>query len=844
MSGMSGSDRFAAPPPRAGGPGAYGFEDWVGRAVALRPRTHAVIDGQLVPAASGRTYADCTARDGSEIAQVAACDAVDADRAVAAARSAFDDGRWSDVAPAERKRVLLRFAEAIRADLEYLALVEALDCGKPIHDTLGVDAVKPAITIQWYAEAIDKLYGEVAPTGPGALALVTREPIGVCGLIVPWNYPLIITAWKIGAALAAGNTVVLKPATQSPLSAIRLGELALDAGLPAGVLNVVPGPGSVVGPALARHPAVDKISFTGSTEVGKSLLREIGASDVKAITLELGGKSPQVVLGDVRDLEAAASAIGWGIFYNGGQTCNAGSRLVVARGVRDELVGRIADLGRSLAPGDPLDPATRLGAMVDERQLQTVLGYVDLGQREGARVELGGGRVREETGGYLRPAHDPGRRRQPDAGRARGDLRACPDRDRGRRRRRSRPRRERLALRAGGRGLDPGRHEGAPDRPPPASRHGLGEHLRYGRPHGAVRRLPPVRLRARQVAARPRRLHPAQDNLARPLRLTGSLPAARGARRPDERGSRMRVGFIGLGRMGAPMAANLVRAGFAVTVNDLRREVAAPLEALGAAWAATPRELAATADILVTMLPGPPQVEAVLFGPDGAFDGLASGATWIDMSTTTPTVGRRAADLGAARGIRCLDAPVSGMTTGATAGTLQIFVGGDRETVERVLPVLRAMGDPERIFHVGAKGTGYAVKLCLNLLWFIHAAAAAEVLVLGVRAGVDLAILRRALVASPANSNFLEHDIDGLLAAGDYDEGFTLDLVTKDLGLAIDLGRETGTPLEVSALVEQIHRRARACYGDGAGEMTAVKLVEEATGTWLRLPAAPAEAGA
>ncbi|MFM2106384.1 MAG: hypothetical protein RL338_1416 [Chloroflexota bacterium] len=377
--------------------------DWVARAAALRPRTNAVIDGRSVPAASGRTYRDVTARDGSTIAEVAECGVEDVDRAVAAARAAFDDGRWSELAPADRKRLLLRFAELIDRDREYLALVEALDCGKPISNTLNVDAKKPGPVIAWYAEAIDKLYGEVGPTGPNALSLVTREPIGVCALIVPWNYPLIISAWKLGAALAAGNTVVLKPASQSPLSAIRLAELALEAGIPAGVLNVVPGPGSVIGSALARHPGVDKVSFTGSTEVGKSLMRDIGETDVKAITLELGGKSPQVVLADVADVDAAASAIGWGIFYNVGQTCNAGSRLVVHRDVREALVAKVAELGRELAPGDPLDPATQLGAMVDERQMERVLGYVDLGRTEGARVELGGERVREETGGFYIP---------------------------------------------------------------------------------------------------------------------------------------------------------------------------------------------------------------------------------------------------------------------------------------------------------------------------------------------------------------------------------------------------------------------------------------------------------
>jgi acyl-CoA reductase-like NAD-dependent aldehyde dehydrogenase len=334
---------------------------------------------------------------------VAQGDVEDVDRAVAAARNSFDDGRWADQSPANRKRVLLKLADLIRANRDELALLESLDVGKPIRDTLAVDVPSAAKTIQWYAETIDKVYGEVGPTGPDALSLVTREPIGVVAAIIPWNYPLIIAAWKLGAALATGNSVVLKPASQSPLSALRLAELAAEAGLPDGVLNVVPGPGAVIGDALARHQGVDKIAFTGSTEVGRSLLRAVGESDVKIISLELGGKSPQLVLADVGDLEAAASTIGWGIFYNSGQSCNAGSRLIVHRGVREELVERIAALGRQLAPGEPLDPATQLGSMVDERQMDKVLGYVALGREEGARVVAGGERVREETGGYYLP---------------------------------------------------------------------------------------------------------------------------------------------------------------------------------------------------------------------------------------------------------------------------------------------------------------------------------------------------------------------------------------------------------------------------------------------------------
>ena len=377
--------------------------DWIERAAAIRPRNEAFIDGRFVPAASGRTFDDVAGRDGRVITTVAEGGTEDVDRAVGAARRSFDDRRWADMSPAKRKVILLKLAESIRSNRDELALLESLDVGKPIRDTLAVDVPSAAKTMQWFAETIDKVYGEVGPTGPDTLSLVTREPIGVVAAIVPWNYPLIVTAWKLGAALSTGNSVVLKPASASPLSALRLAELAAEAGLPNGVLNVVPGPGPILGEALARHPGVDKIAFTGSTEVGMSLLRAIGETDVKAISLELGGKSPQVVLADVGDVEAAASAIGWGIFYNSGQTCNAGSRLVVHRSVREELVERIADLGRQLAPGEPLDPATRLGSIVDARQLDKVLGYVDIGRREGARVVTGGERVMEDTGGFYVP---------------------------------------------------------------------------------------------------------------------------------------------------------------------------------------------------------------------------------------------------------------------------------------------------------------------------------------------------------------------------------------------------------------------------------------------------------
>jgi 3-hydroxyisobutyrate dehydrogenase len=299
-------------------------------------------------------------------------------------------------------------------------------------------------------------------------------------------------------------------------------------------------------------------------------------------------------------------------------------------------------------------------------------------------------------------------------------------------------------------------------------------------------------------------------------------------------GERPIVGFIGLGRMGAPMAINVLRAGFDVVAFDMRTEATEPVVAAGAVAAESAAGTAASCDVLITMLPGPPQIEAVMTGRGGAFQALREGAVWIDMSTSTPAAGRALAREGEPRGVAVVDAPVAGMVRGAVAGTLQVFAGGAAADVMRVRPVLEAMGDSDKVVHVGSRGAGYAVKLCLNLLWFMHAAASAEVLVLGAKAGVEVGTLRRALVGGPAGSVLLERDIDSVFE-GDYDESFTLDLVTKDLGLAVDLGRDLGVPLELGALVEQLHRRARAMYGDGAGELSAVRLVEEAAGVKLRL---------
>ena len=374
--------------------------EWEERARRASIPTRAWIGGRFTDAASGQSFETICPRDGSVLAEVARCGPQDVDLAVRAARESFEDGRWAGKAPAERKEVLFHLAALIEAHLEELALLETLDVGKPISDSLAVDVPAAASYFRWYAEAIDKRYGEVAPTGPDSLATITREPFGVVGAVIPWNYPLILTAWKVAPALATGNSVVLKPAEQSPLTALVVAELAAEAGVPDGVLNVVPGFGEEAGAALGRHMDVDKVTFTGSTEVGKAFLRYAGESNMKSVSLECGGKSPQVVLADTPDLDAAAASIASGIFYNAGQTCHAGSRVVVDRRIRDELVERVIGLSGRMPPGDPLDPGTTLGTIVDERQMERVLSYVELGKEEGARIAAGGKRALVESGGY------------------------------------------------------------------------------------------------------------------------------------------------------------------------------------------------------------------------------------------------------------------------------------------------------------------------------------------------------------------------------------------------------------------------------------------------------------
>jgi gamma-glutamyl-gamma-aminobutyraldehyde dehydrogenase len=378
--------------------------EWEARAAALRIRDQAFIDGRYVDAASGKTF-DCTSPiDGRVICRVAECEAEDVDRAVRVARAAFADGRWSDATPVQRKRTLIRFAQLIEKHGEELALLESLDMGKPVDDALAVDVAATVRCMNWTGEAIDKVYDQVAPTGHDELGLVTHEPLGVVAAIVPWNFPMLMAAWKIAPALAMGNSVLLKPSEKSPLTALRLAELAIEAGIPPGVLNVLPGFGKGAGEPLALHMDVDGLVFTGSTAVGKHLMQCAGRSNLKRAYMECGGKSPNLVFADAPDLDAAAAAAASGIFYNQGEVCTAASRLLVERSIKDEFLARVVEAGRKMQPRHPFEPGAPMGAMVDRVQMQRVLDYIGTGTAEGAKLTLGGSQVLAETGGfYIEP---------------------------------------------------------------------------------------------------------------------------------------------------------------------------------------------------------------------------------------------------------------------------------------------------------------------------------------------------------------------------------------------------------------------------------------------------------
>ena len=353
-------------------------EEYVAIAEGLDPPTTAFVDGGFRPAASGKTFATLNPATGDEIAAVADCDGADVDFAVLKAREAFDDGRWSALHPSARKDVLVRLAKLITRNARELAVLESLDSGKTIYDCETVDLPETIHCLKWHAEAIDKIYDQVSPASDDHIAMVVREPIGVVGLVLPWNFPLLMLAWKIGPALAAGCSVVVKPAEETSLTALRVAELAMEAGLPRGVLNVVTG-GPAVGEAIGRHMDIDMVSFTGSTETGKRFLTYSAESNAKEIVLEMGGKNPAIVMEDAENLDRVANHVVNGAFWNMGENCSAASRLIVHRAVKAELLERIAHHAKAWNLGDPLDPETRLGPLVSQAHFDKVSSYLKTG---------------------------------------------------------------------------------------------------------------------------------------------------------------------------------------------------------------------------------------------------------------------------------------------------------------------------------------------------------------------------------------------------------------------------------------------------------------------------------
>lgn len=373
---------------------------WLAKQQQIQLETRPFINGAFVDAGEGKTYDTINPATGELLARMAACSEKDVDRAVVAARNAFDSGVWSQAAPAQRKAVIRKLAELIRDNVEELALLESLNVGKPVQDALNLDIPGSAACFEWYAEAVDKLYGEVAPTDRNSVATITREPVGVVAAIIPWNFPLDIAAWKLAPALIAGNSVILKPAEQSPLTALRLAELAKEAGLPDGVLNVVTGYGEVVGKALGLHNDVDCLTFTGSTAVAKLLMGYSAESNMKAVWPETGGKSPNLIFADC-DLDAAVENAAMGIFFNQGEVCSANSRILVERSIKDRFLEKLVEKAGSMKVGDPLESDTQVGALIDSRHADRVRSFIRQAREQGARLLAGG--CGDDSSNYVAP---------------------------------------------------------------------------------------------------------------------------------------------------------------------------------------------------------------------------------------------------------------------------------------------------------------------------------------------------------------------------------------------------------------------------------------------------------
>ena len=374
--------------------------DWRARARTLRIRTRPFIAGRFDEDAGRGEFDLVSPIDGRSIASLVDTGPRGVDAAVAAARKAFDSGVWAGMAPRARKKIMLKLAALVDQNREELALLDTLSMGMPISISKEYCVQWAVNALEWYGEAIDKLYDEVAPTDRSVLALVTKEPIGVVGAVLPWNWPMGLLGWKVPPALAAGNSVVLKPDEQTSLSALRFAELAHEAGIPEGVFNVVTG-GPAVGEAIGRHPGIDVVGFTGSTEVGKLFMKYSAESNMKPVWLECGGKGPNIVFADAPDLAVAAQTAAFMIFLNTGQVCAAASRLIVEESAHDQVLEIIKTVGQQLAPADPLDAQTMLGPIAKASQLERVLGYIDAGRKEGARVVTGGNRARTDSGGFF-----------------------------------------------------------------------------------------------------------------------------------------------------------------------------------------------------------------------------------------------------------------------------------------------------------------------------------------------------------------------------------------------------------------------------------------------------------
>lgn len=360
----------------------------------------AFINGDFVDAKSGETFDNISPRDGKVLNKVASCDSPDVDSAVAAARRVFEAGSWSEMAPKDRKKVMLRFAQSFADNAAELAVLESIDMGKPVSESTGFDVGAVHECLQWYAEWCDKVYDEIAPSRPSALGMITREPIGVVGAVTPWNFPMLMSMWKVAPALAAGNSIILKPAEQSPLTALRIAELAAEAGIPEGVFNVLPGYGPTAGQAIGMHMDIDALVFTGSGAIGKKFLQYSGQSNMKRVWLECGGKSPLIVLNDCKDITVAAETATNCMFFNQGEVCVAPSRIIVENGIIGEFMSVVHETAAGISAGDPLNPETKMGAIVDEDQMSRILDYIAIGENEGAKVTRGGKQAMPNIGGY------------------------------------------------------------------------------------------------------------------------------------------------------------------------------------------------------------------------------------------------------------------------------------------------------------------------------------------------------------------------------------------------------------------------------------------------------------